>query len=404
MQETLNFPIELIRFPLHADIACCGKYSSETYDFDPDIKLPDRDFPESIMSLATFEEFVAHYSDAQIHSDIHYYWRGGDPLLAGVDFFQRAVELEKQYAEGVKVYNHVHTPGGRINEEWCRFFADNGFEVSIEMDGDEETTERFRHTVALSPQECIRCHSTPETRRAHCTERKLETLQLLQTWKVEHFVEVPVCELNGAHPLETYRYLLRQGVRRMRFVPVVVRSKGKLSPHCIEAQCYGKFLVDIFDYWIRHDVGSIEIFNFEETLQGAATTECHFAPTCGHHAYLAPDGTIYSCRYYTASSDALGTLKNNTFTGLLYGRKQLRFGAVKQNGLTTQCRECTYLPLCHGGCPRHRYALSDSGQKGHPYLCSAYRMYFDHVLIPLKYLAEELRLGHDAARMKTYYE
>lgn len=400
MKESLNFPFELIHFPLHADIACCGKYSSETCDFDPELKFPDSDFPSQIMSKEVLENFIAHYTEAQIHSDIHYYWRGGDPLLAGTNFFKEAITIQKQYAVDGQVYNHLHTPGIRINENWCQLFSENDFEISIDLDGPPHYNEVYRHIYR--PEKDL-ASSVATQRKCYGTDRKIESLALLRQYNIKHYVITNVHNLNSSNPLETYFFLKQQGIKRILFSPVVVWNKNKTISPSVDAFAYGRFLITIFDYWIRHDVGEIEIINFEQTLQSHKNNTCHFAPTCGHHAYLAPNGEIFSCRHYTRNENSLGTLQGTTLTGLLYGRKQLRFGSCKQSSLTTQCKECPYLDLCHGGCPRNRHIQSESGQRGHSYLCQAYRMYFDHVLIPLKYLSEEIRIGHNAKRMREYY-
>lgn len=394
----LNFPFELMQFPLYADIACCGHYSSELCDYHPEHRLPDHDFAASTMSLETLGVFIRHYTEAQIHADLHYYWRGGDPLLMSVDYMEQAVALARSYAQGVPLTHHLHTPGTRINERWCDFFRRHRFEVSVELDGPPSSHEAYRRGME------VHAHF------GRCTRRTLESLELLRAYEVPHYVVVNVHDRNSPHPIDTYEYLKEHGVRTLRLRPVVTPGeRGHLRPHSVTPLSYGHFLVTIFDHWIRYDVGDVRVLNFEETMRQQQAVqshpaECIWADTCGHHAYLAPSGELYSCRHYTQGEHRLGTLRDDTFTGLLYGRKQLKFGAGKRSGLTHQCVQCPYLEFCHGGCMRHRHALSDAGQKGHSYLCPAYRMYFGHVLTPLKYLAEELRIGHAPQRMRAYYQ
>jgi uncharacterized protein len=392
----LNFPFELMQFPLYADIACCGHYSSEECDFHPLHRFPDHDFATSLMAPETLKDFIRHYTEAQIHADLHYFWCGGDPLLLPLDYMEQAVDWTRHYAAGVPVRHHLHTPGTRINEPWADFFRRHDFDVSLELDGPPSCHEAYRRSLEA------------HTAFGRCTRRTLESLDLLRHYGVPHHVVVHVHDRNGTAPLETYAYLRDHGVRSMEFRPVVTPiGRGHVAAHSVSPSVYGRFLVTLFDRWIRHDVGDVHILNFERTLRQLHSDlragDCIFAPTCGHHAYVAPSGTLYPCRHFTQPEQQLGTLRDDTFTGLLYGRKQLRFGAGKRTGLTHQCTACPYLAYCHGGCLHHRHALSDSGQRGHSYLCPAYKMYFAHVLTPLKYLSEELRLGHDPQRMKDYY-
>jgi uncharacterized protein len=390
MDDTQN--PSMAGFSLYADIACVGSYSSVTCDFEPQLRLPDHDFASSVMPPAVLERFIEHYSAAQIHSDIHYYWRGGDPLLVGIPYMEHAVRLQQRYADGVPIHNSLHTPGMRINEPWCAFFASHGFEVSLELDGPPSVHEAYRHTEAA------------HVSMGRCTRRTVESLSLLRDYGVPHHVVVHVHDRNVRHPLETYQYLRAQGIQHMDFQPVVTwDARGQVRGHSVRAEDYGAFLISLFDHWIRHDAGKVRISNFERTLHHDRRPHCTFATTCGHHAYCAPTGDIYACRHFTKPEDRLGVLGSETFAGLLYGRKQLRFGAGKESSLTRQCRACDFLDYCGGGCQRYRRALSESGQKGHSYLCAAYRSYFAHVLTPLKYLAAELNRGHGAERMCGYY-
>lgn len=391
MKDSLNFPFELIQFPLHADIACCGNYSSETCDYAPEWKLPDRDFANHVMSPETLEHFIAQYTEAQIHSDIHFFWRGGDPLLMGIQFMEEAVRMEKKYAHGIRIHNHLHTPGIRINEQWCRFFKRQGFEVSVEIDG------------APSNHECYRHIDSPAPATDRCTLRTLESIALLREYGIDHFSVVNVHDRNSDQPIEVYEYLKGHGVDRMLFCPVVCWNKGKIAAPSVRPAAYGRFIVAVFDRWICDDAGSVSILNFERTMRQLVNPVCIFARTCGHHAYFSPSGVVYACRRFVDDDHRLGALPSDTLTGLLYGRRQLRFGTAKRIGLTAQCRHCPYLEYCNGGCLRDRHSTSDTGQRGHPYLCAAYKLYFSHVLTPLRYLAEELRIGHDASRMREYY-
>lgn len=78
---------------------------------------------------------------------ISYVYQGGEPLLRGLKFFEQAIKYQKQYVrENTKVCNSLQTNGYMLDEEWCRFFAENNFLLGISLDGIKLTHDKFRHT------------------------------------------------------------------------------------------------------------------------------------------------------------------------------------------------------------------------------------------------------------------
>ncbi|TOM13272.1 anaerobic sulfatase maturase, partial [Vibrio parahaemolyticus] len=66
---------------------------------------------------------------------VEFAWHGGEPTLIGIDFFEKAVEFQKQYANGKLIKNTIQTNGSKLNSDWCRFFRENNFLVGLSLDG-----------------------------------------------------------------------------------------------------------------------------------------------------------------------------------------------------------------------------------------------------------------------------
>ena len=72
-------------------------------------------------------------------------WQGGEPTLMGLDFFRRAVALARKYAgPGTTVEHTFQTNGTLLDEEWCRFFADNRILAGLSLDGPREIHDAYR--------------------------------------------------------------------------------------------------------------------------------------------------------------------------------------------------------------------------------------------------------------------
>ena len=55
-----------------------------------------------LMSDQVLESYIREYIAAQAGPEVVFDWQGGEPTLAGVDFFQQALALQKKYAQGKK--------------------------------------------------------------------------------------------------------------------------------------------------------------------------------------------------------------------------------------------------------------------------------------------------------------
>ena len=143
---------------------------------------------------------------------------------------------------------------------------------------------------------------------------------------------------------------------------------------------YGRFLVDIFEEWVRHDVGRVYVQLFDVTLEAYFGRHllCIHAPTCGYGPALESNGDLYSCDHFVEPRYRLGNIHETHMLSLVASREQRKFGDDKRDTLTAQCRRCEVRPLCNGGCPKDRFAASRDGEPGHNYLCPGLELFFKH--------------------------
>ena len=85
------------------------------------------DNSQDVMPDALLEQFVRQYIEAQTTQEVLFTWHGGEPLLRPLSFYQKALQLQRQYAKGRHIDNCIQTNGTLLNDEWCRFFKENNF-------------------------------------------------------------------------------------------------------------------------------------------------------------------------------------------------------------------------------------------------------------------------------------
>ncbi|MDR1804288.1 MAG: anaerobic sulfatase maturase [Treponema sp.] len=339
------------------------------------------------MSDALLETFIRGYIEASPGPVVSFTWHGGEPTLAGLDFFRLAVELQKRYLpEGFKIWNNLQTNGTLLDDEWAAFLAGNRFDVGLSVDGTRELHDRYRK----------------DSGGGATYDRAVAAVRLLQNRGIQPDLLCTVTSATAREPLAVYRSLRQLGTGWIQFIPIVRRTGGgELSPESVGGEEYGRFLCEIFDEWLLNDIGKTEVQLFAETAMvrsGRAASLCWMAPTCGRVLIVERDGGVYACDHYVTPERRLGDIAASGLGALVDSPEQRRFGDDKRGTLPRQCRECESLALCNGGCPKDRLSASTDGEPGLNVLCAGLKRFFVHSEAPMK-RAMALRrrgLGPDA--------
>lgn len=392
-------PVYLMCKPAGAscNLACTYCYYLEKSKF----YTPDEEGMRcGVMSDQMLETFIKRYIEAQPGTDVQFTWHGGETLLRPVEFYERAMELQRIYGKGRNIENCIQTNGILLNDKWCRFFRDNHWLVGISIDGSEEFHDEYRRTRGGGPT----------------FRNVMKAIRLLQRHNVEWNALAVVNDYNADYPEEFYDFFRSIGCKYLQFTPVVERmqssgmlasvaDKGELAPFSITAEQWGNFLCRVYDRWVREDVGKIFVQIFDSTLAnwvGVPPGVCTLAETCGHAAVMEYNGDIYSCDHFVFPAYKLGNLRDTSLIDMMMSPRQLEFGAAKRDALPDQCRQCRWLFACNGECPRNRFITDSNGQPGLNYLCHGYRQFFAHVSDDMDFMAAELKAGRPPANIMLH--
>ncbi len=343
--------------------------------------------PEELrMSDELLEAFIKQYITGNTGPVVSFTWHGGEPTLAGLDFFRRAVELQKKYLpDGWECWNNIQTNGLLLDDSWCEFLAANHFDIGLSIDGSQIVHDKYRRDAGGSGTYARVC----------------EAAKRLMSHGIRPDLLCTVTSDSAADPLAVYRGLKTLGTGWIQFIPIVRRDKsGMVTQDSVTPKGYGSFLCDIFDEWLINDIGRTGIQLFAETqlvLSGGEASLCWMAPVCGRVLIAEKDGNIYACDHFVEPEHRRGNLKNDELAAVVELPEQVRFGKEKQEGLTAQCRRCQWLRFCNGACPKDRFAFSEDGEKGLYYLCEGLRRFFDHAVPKLQNLLDMRKRGMSPA-------
>jgi len=355
--------------------------------------------------------YIRQLLESQPGPGISVAWQGGEPTLMGLDFFRRAMAVVAKYLRpGTTIEHTIQTNGTELTAEWCEFFRENRFLVGLSMDGPREMHDLYRVDKGGRPT----------------FDKVMAAARLMQSYGVEFNILTTVHAGNAAHPLEVYRFLRDEvGTTFIQFIPIVERvtpelltvanggwgargsdprplylqEGGLVTDRSVQPEAWGRFLSQIFDEWIKRDVGTVFVQMFDAALAswvGAPAAMCIFAETCGNAVALEHNGDLYSCDHFVEPKHLLGNIRKVHMLELVDSAQQQAFGAAKRDSLPAYCLNCDVRFACNGECPKNRFISTPDGEPGLNYLCAGYKAFFTHIDRPMRMMADLLRRGHYA--------
>jgi uncharacterized protein len=413
MQQPANAPLgfHLLAKPAGA---LCNLDCKYCFFLSKELLYPDSSFR---MTDEILESYIRQVLESQLAPEVAIAWQGGEPTLMGIDFFQRSVELAGQYQKPEqKISFSIQTNGTRLDDAWCAFFKAHNFLVGLSMDGPKDVHDAYRVNKG----------------GAGTFEQVMNGWELLRKHQVETNILCTVHAANGDHPLEVYRFFRdRLKAEFMQFIPIVERTSTEnaaignqgwsreedqrrplytqngslVTRRSVSARQFGRFLIAIFDEWVRRDVGKIFVQSFDVALGSwmGQHNLCIVSPTCGEALALEHNGDLYSCDHYVEPEYLLGNIRETPMIEMVASDRQRRFGQDKFETLPRYCQKCDVLFACFGECPRNRFISTPRGEPGLNYLCEGYKLFFHHIDEPMSHMARLLQEGRPAAEIMQWY-
>lgn len=355
------------------------------------------------MSDELLERYISQYIEAVQVPVVTFCWHGGEPLLAGLEFFEKAVALQNKYRGNKQIENSLQTNGLLLTPEWCDFFRKNNFLIGISLDGPKDIHDAYRHD-----------------RGGHPTfDRVIRAVEMMAIHGVEYNTLSTINDRCAGQGKRVYEFM-RSVSRFMQFLPVVEMVEGanrqkvskraaivppgtsgaQVAPWSITPKAFGRFMCDIFDEWVIRDVGERFVQLFDITLAqwyGVQPSLCSFCPTCGDGLVVEHNGDVYMCDHFVYPEYCLGNISKAHLKDLQRNPALFRFGIEKRNSLPSDCRKCEYLFACRGECPKHRFATTRRGESGLNTLCEGYKLFFSYTAPYMEQMRNLLAQGQEAS-------
>lgn len=318
-----------------------------------------------VMSIGVLNlvlEKIVRYTEQNGFKEIHFIWHGGEPLLAGIDFFKHAVTVLYRLASEVSCRHFIQTNGLLLDDGFCIFFRDMDFEVGISLDGPADVHDQLRVTQS--------------GRGTHAAV--MEKVRLLERHHVPIGFSTVVSSVSKGREQRIYRFFRDLGYN-FRINPMIpAYNHNKTKEYLLHEGEYGNFLCRLFDEWTQTETQRItpsplDIYLYA-VLEGEPA-ECQQQFSCiGAYLGIKPNGETVLCTRF--QNHALGDIREMTileiFSSPLCKQIQRRADAL------SECRSCVNWSICHGGCPHNTIAFSRNLKEKDPF-CTDYQMIFAHI-------------------------
>jgi uncharacterized protein len=344
-------------------------------------------------------------------------WQGGEPTMMGLGFFRRSVELaERMKRPGQRIAYTIQTNGTLLDDDWAAFFAQHGFLIGLSIDGPREIHDTYRADKGGKGS----------------FDRVMKGLAVLQRHGVQWNALTTVHAASQDRGRQVYAFLRDEcGARFMQFIPIVERATGQtlaaanagwgkrvrdrplyvqegnlVTGRSVTPEGYGRFLIDVFEDWVRADIGEVYVQMFDVALANWYREPpglCVHSETCGLALALEHTGDVYSCDHFVEPAYRLGNIGQTHLLDLVASPQQTAFGKAKRDTLPRYCRDCDVRFACHGGCPKDRFAITPDGEPGLHYLCPSYKAFFGHIRPAMDAMCQLLQAGRAPSELVRRY-
>ena len=334
------------------------------------------------MSEEVLEKMIASYMQTNQNNNYAFGWQGGEPMIMGLKFYQKAIDLQKCYAPpGAVISNGLQTNGTLITQNFAHFFGEYKFLLGVSLDGPAYMHDYYRKTIGQKSTH-------------HLVVRGIEHLKQN---KVEFNILILVNNKNVKKAKEIYHFLREQGFFYHQYIPCVeFDENNNPKSFSITGEEWGEFLCDLFDQWIKEDINRISIRHFDSVLDYliyGRYNVCYMEKNCCQYFVVEYDGSIYPCDFFVRGDLLLGNVLENKWEDILKSPIFRKFG-LKKSDWHKSCNNCSFIDLCHGDCQKFRIG-SLQNSKTPSFLCKGWKRFYTHALPRLKIIAEKIRNGKD---------
>ena len=298
---------------------------------------------------------------------VHFIWHGGEPLLAGLSFFEKIVKIQERYRKKDQIIkNSIQTNATLIDEKWASFFKTYHFGIGVSLDGGKESHNYFRK----------------DAHGQGTFERVIKGIKVLRAHGIESGIIQVLTHSNLSHENEDFKFLTDDLRIRSWAINTFYDDNDCMSSENISNEESVDYFKKLLNLWLEYDNPRLKIRELDAFAAGVLKKEsdpCAFNGRCGDFLCLDYNGKVYPCdRFSSNSKFYLGDLSKQSLINILKSDNLQKFRKFART-IPSTCQQCQWQNACHNGC-----SASRSNNSNLYYYCQARKKIFSYVKRVLK--------------------
>ena len=326
-----------------------------------------------VMSKETTNNLIEKAISFAKGDKIFIVFQGGEPLLAGIEYYRHFIEKVNSLNYNDKVCYSLQTNGTLLNEEWCEFFKENNFLLGVSLDVDA-TANKFR-----------------VMHDGNSSFDKIEKgIMLLDKYKVDYNILSVVTGYFADNVESIYNYFKKKGYKFLQFIPCLKPFDENVESELyMTARQYQNYLIKLFkmfakDFLNDEYVSVRSMDNLVRLFAGVPAKQCGMNGSCSRQIVVEGNGNIYPCDFYCTDEWLLGNINFSDFNSILNQDKAVDFLKESYN-IDSKCKNCECFKICRGGgCKREKISLD---------YCAAYKNFYRKCEPLFNKVLEKLRVS-----------
>lgn len=301
-------------------------------------------------------------------------FQGGEPTLAGLDFFRAFIQQTQHWDAEIQVHYSLQTNGTMLDDAWCTFLSDHHFLVGLSLD--------------LLPD----CHNLAriDTNGDGTYKRVVNAIALLRKHHVAFNVLCTLTDYVARHPAKVWKQIQQLDLDYVQFTPCLDELNSSVkSPYTLTPDRFGSFYTQLFQKWEsafhQGEYRSIKLFDdVVNLLAFGIPTACGIDGVCRPQLVVEADGSTYPCDFYCLDKYKSGNLADQTLQMVFESPVNQMF-AKRPHAQPRLCKICPFITICGGNCKRMQGTFCGDNVCG-------YQMFLTAALPSFQVIARNQRL------------
>lgn len=314
-----------------------------------------------IMSIETIGEVVKRLKNFR-DDGVTFTFHGGEPLLAGAEFYKKALPLLSEGLSHLKPAFALQTNLWKLTPELARILAEYDIPIGSSIDGPRELNDLQRGEGYFD-----------KTMQGYKIARENGLTVRFITTFTSHSVEFKE---------DIFNFFLDNGLT-LKLHPALPSLRGENpGKWALDPEKYGELLIYLLDKYLEN-MDKIEVMNIDHLCKCVFTgmgSVCTFVDCMGNTFAVGPDGSIYPCyRFVGMPEYVMGNVYDHPGIEDLAKSDAWKLMHEFKEYVDRECKECPYIKYCRGGCPYNAIVPTEGKINGVDPHCTAYKMIFKEI-------------------------